>query len=260
VLVPERQLGASPGLADRREIEQRWNSKQGEPGVWSALGAAIYPTSHLAPPAHQDEAASGLLGPHHALSRALAVRRVLVKQSLLVAVVVFAGVLALIEHASEASSLLFGALAVEATLACAVAISTWHTHDRVIELIIDGREDLPLLAIERERRRLLDRGNRKALVARIDQVRQLAQQSAAPRDAWPLRTITYAAAAEHRRAATTRAWAPCEVGLRVQAQPGAPREGISLPFPDREAARSWLGRGRQPESSLPPPGLICSGA
>lgn len=152
----------------------------------------MHPTSHLDPPAHQDEAASGLLGSDHPLARALAVRRVLVKQSLLVAVVVFAGALALIEHAAEASSLLLGALAVEAALACAVAISRWRTHDRVIELIVDGREDLPLLAIERERRRLLDRGSREALAARIDQVRQLGQQPAAHPHAWPLHVPTIA--------------------------------------------------------------------
>jgi hypothetical protein len=152
----------------------------------------MYPTSHLARPAHEDEAASGLLGRDHALARALAVRRVLVKQSLLVAVVVFAGVLALIEHASAASSVLLGAVVVEATLACAVAISSCRTRDRVIELIVDGREDLPLLAIERERRRLLNPGNREALAARIDQVRLLGRQSSARRDAWPLHRPTIA--------------------------------------------------------------------
>jgi len=111
-----------------------------------------------------------------------------VRHSLSVAVVVLGGILALIGHASDAASLLIGATAVEAVLVCAVAISTSRTRDRVVELIAAGREDLPLLAIARERRRLLDRGCREALAARIDHV----MQSAARPAAWPLHVPTVA--------------------------------------------------------------------
>jgi hypothetical protein len=145
--------------------------------VWSAFGAL---TVHLTSPlSHSlDEAASAraLLGADHPLARVsqrLGVRR---EQSLVVGAVLLASIVALLAGESAALWFVVAAAVVEADLACGSALLAQTRRDRVLDVIVDGRGSLPLAAVQRARRRLLDPAHRTFLARWLDAMRHDAQR------------------------------------------------------------------------------------
>jgi hypothetical protein len=63
------------------------------------------------------------------------------------------------------------------SLLLAVRIQT--RHDRVIDVILEGREDLPVATVQRERRRLVSKGNRAGLARSLEEI---ARDAGAPRN------------------------------------------------------------------------------
>jgi hypothetical protein len=111
---------------------------------------------------------SALLGPDHPLTRAESHLRTLRAQ--LAATVVF-GVLAaalspLLGPAALRLSL--GAVAVATLLLVAVLVARSRVRERAFELIVSGREDLPLPVVASERSRLRDQRTRRRLASTID--------------------------------------------------------------------------------------------
>jgi hypothetical protein len=114
------------------------------------------------------QAAAALLGNDHPL--VLVARRLdmLAGQSLVVAAVLSASIVVLVAGVSAASALVVASAVVQATLAGAVALLADRKRELALDLIIEGRGNLPLLAIERQRRRLLDDGHRQGLARWLD--------------------------------------------------------------------------------------------
>jgi hypothetical protein len=63
----------------------------------------------------------------------------------------------------EALAIVIACVAAAITLAASLLMLASDRHARLLELIADGRSDLPLAGVERERRRLLTASNRAAL-------------------------------------------------------------------------------------------------
>jgi hypothetical protein len=94
----------------------------------------------------------------------------LLKQSLVAAGLLSASIAALAAGASAALPYVVAAALVQAGLACGMAVLRESKRELVLDLIIQGREDLPLPAIERHRRRLLDRRTRVRVAASFDSI------------------------------------------------------------------------------------------
>ena len=120
-------------------------------------------TSHRLDALPDDPSAAALLGSDHPLVRAADRFSMRVQQSLTVGALVLGSAIALIQGVSAALSLAVAAVAVLPVFGCGAAVAAWSKRGRALELIIDGRGDLPLEIVRRERRRLLDPNHRAAL-------------------------------------------------------------------------------------------------
>ena len=130
--------------------------------------------------------AAAVLGDEHPLSRVLDRLRARQEQSLAVAAVPVASVGAMVTGVSRAVAAVVAAAVVEVALACGVALLPRSRQERVLQLIIDGRGDFPLDAVERERRRLLEREHRHALARWLDETRA---EAALPVHRQPVRRL-----------------------------------------------------------------------
>jgi hypothetical protein len=95
---------------------------------------------------------------------------VLADQSLTVAGVLSASIVLLVAGLSRAFCLVLASAVVQATIAVAIALVADRKRELVLDLIIEGRGHLPLVAVRRARRRLLDRGHREGLAQWLDAV------------------------------------------------------------------------------------------
>lgn len=109
--------------------------------------------SHVGAP--REERATALLGAGHPLVRALDALAVLTRQTLAVTSALAACALATAAGATWAPAAALGAAAVLVVLAVLAAALLGEARRRALDLIVEGRERLPLAAVERERRRLL---------------------------------------------------------------------------------------------------------
>ena len=115
-------------------------------------------------PGHaQQSAARAVLGAQHPLVRVMADIRARVKQAMVLLAIIAASATATLAGVAEARATLAAALAVEAALACALAALSAAKRDHLLDLIIEGREHLPLAPVARERERLLDSRHRVRL-------------------------------------------------------------------------------------------------
>ena len=119
----------------------------------------------------EDASAAALLGPDHPLVRAVDRFSVLVQQSLIVAALLSASIVALVEGVSSALSLVVAAAVVLAGFVCGAVVAAWTKRERALDLIIEGRGYIPLDVINRERRRLLDPNQRDALARSLEGMR-----------------------------------------------------------------------------------------
>ena len=108
-----------------------------------------------------------LLGPGHPLVRDLESRAAVARDAPAVVVAAACGAVAAVEGMSWGVPVMLGAAGALILLVAAAAV--FHGRERVhaLALILDGRERLPLPAVERERRRLLAASLRRRLAASL---------------------------------------------------------------------------------------------
>ena len=125
---------------------------------------------------HSHPSADLLLGADHPLARVLERRRRLLEQSLVVAAVLSASIVALADGLRAARALVVAAAIVQSVLVCGVAMLSCSRRAHVLDLIVEGRGDLPLHDLARERRCLLDRGHQHRLADWLDGIRREAEE------------------------------------------------------------------------------------
>lgn len=133
-------------------------------------------TSHLSHPLNDVASARALLGDDHPLARVSERVGVLRDQSLAVGAVLFASIAALVAGEAAASWFVIAATVVQAALGFGAALLAQTRHDCVLDVIIDGHGSLPLIAVQRQRRRLHDPAHRAFLARWLDGLRHDAQR------------------------------------------------------------------------------------
>jgi hypothetical protein len=135
----------------------------------------MHRTSRLLHPPHEEVLADALLGPDHPLVRLLQRRKLVLEWSLVVAAALSASIVAFADGVSAALAVVLATAIVESVLVCDAAMLSCSKRDRVLDLIVQGRGDLPLAAIACERRRLLDREHQQHLAGWLDGIRNEAE-------------------------------------------------------------------------------------
>jgi hypothetical protein len=82
---------------------------------------------------------------------------------------------AAIAGVSAALPVVVAAVVVAVAMACSLATLSAERRDRVLDLIIEGRDSLPLAIVARERQRLADPGHRAQLSQSLEALRREAQ-------------------------------------------------------------------------------------
>ena len=111
--------------------------------------------------------ASAVLGPDHPLARATDALESVVRQSLAVAAVLIGAVIDLIAGRMWAATLAASAAIVLVGLTAIAAACKQTQRDRALALILEGRENVPVAAVQRQRRRLLDPRTRTTLARNL---------------------------------------------------------------------------------------------
>ena len=135
----------------------------------------------------QRTCALGGLGPDHPFARATTKLTTAVERSVAVSVILAIGVLALIYDLSIGAPLIVAAATVLAALLIRAGALVGITNRRALELIAQGRGELPLRAVERERQRLLDPVHRERLAQSLDVIRTEAERP--PGECRPIRPL-----------------------------------------------------------------------
>jgi hypothetical protein len=112
-----------------------------------------------------------VLGPDHPLTRVTMQLTRAVERSVTVSLMLAIGVLALIGDLSIGGPLTVAAATVLAALVARAGALAGSRRRRALELIAEGRGELPLQAVVRERRRLLDPVHRERLARTLDVIR-----------------------------------------------------------------------------------------
>jgi hypothetical protein len=130
---------------------------------------------HLSPGSphhlHARPSTRELLGPAHPLTRVEDQLAVLHTRSLAVAALLCAGIAALLDGLATGLPLMLAAAVVEAALGCRAALLVDERRDHALDLIAEGHGDLPIAAVARQRRRLLDPARRRRLAKAFDEIR-----------------------------------------------------------------------------------------
>jgi len=122
-----------------------------------------------------------LLGEDHPLVRALDVSVAVRRHSRVAVTALGVGLIGVAVHVSWATALVAGAAGVLVSLVAAGALLRRRRSTLAIALIAEGREDLPLAPVERERERLLSRRTRSTLARSLEGlVREAANPPALP--------------------------------------------------------------------------------
>ena len=100
----------------------------------------------------------------------------MLEQSLVVAAVLSASIVALADGLPAALAFVIAAAVVQSALACTVAMLSRSRRAHVLDLIVEGRGDLPLHDVARQRRCLLDRGHQHQLAGWLDGIRREAAE------------------------------------------------------------------------------------
>jgi hypothetical protein len=124
------------------------------------------PVSYL--PARSRPAPTALLGPDHPLVRDLQRVALLRKQASIVAAVFAGSVAALYEGSSAAIALMLATAVTQLLLACRAVVLLAGRRAHVLELISEGRAELPIPTVERMCVRLRQERHRRRLVRSID--------------------------------------------------------------------------------------------
>jgi hypothetical protein len=112
--------------------------------------------------------------------------RVMGEQSVVVATMVAASLSVVLAGVSEARAAVVAALVAQIAVTWRLVLRASARRDIVLDLIVDGREALPLRSVARERRRLLDRRHRVLLARALDALREEAAIPLVRRSSLPL--------------------------------------------------------------------------
>jgi hypothetical protein len=127
-------------------------------------------------PRHAEQsAARALLGSQHPLVRVMDDIRAKVKQAMVLMSIIAASATAALAGVADARAALAAAMAVEVALACALAALAAAKRDHLLDIIVEGREHLPLPPVARERERLLDSRHRAQLSHSLEALRDEAE-------------------------------------------------------------------------------------
>jgi hypothetical protein len=133
------------------------------------------PTMHLHPGnshrLHTRIAARELLGSAHPLTLVEDKLTALYTRSLVVAALLCAGIAALLDGLAAGLPLTIAAAVVEAALGCRAVLLGESRREHALELIAQGHGDLPIEAVARQRRRLVDPARRRCLAKGFDVIR-----------------------------------------------------------------------------------------
>jgi len=132
----------------------------------------LSPPTLLRAPAARQPPAGDFLGAHHPLVRAIHACAVVAHQALAVGITLAGAAVAGACGAEWARTVGLSALIVLLILAGAAAELHQRKRQRALDLILEGRERLPIAAIRRERRRLLDPRTRSLLAASFQTMAQ----------------------------------------------------------------------------------------
>ena len=135
-------------------------------------------TRFSAPP-RQSTRAVGVLDADHPFSRVDTRLMVARERCVAVTVVLVVGVVALVDELSIGAPLTVAAASVLAALIGQVGLLSGTRNRRAVELIAQGRGDVPIEAVARVRLRLLDPGHRARLARSLDEIRAEIDRSAA---------------------------------------------------------------------------------
>ena len=174
----------------------------------------MHRTSRRLHPPHEDLLADALLGPDHPLVRVLQRRKLVLDWSLVVAAVLSVSLVALADGVSAALAVVLATAIVESVLACDAAMLSCSKRDRVLDLIVQGRGDLPLPAIACERRRLVDRDHQRHLAGWLDGIRSEAGHPVRARRARPIFSVRVIVAVAPELATITAQLRSEDTGLR----------------------------------------------
>jgi hypothetical protein len=117
----------------------------------------------------ESSVAAELLGEWHTLVGTLELFEALVRQSTVVTGVLVGGAVGIAWHVAWAPSLVAAAAAVQIALCIGIAMVIQSKRSQARDLIVEGRESLPLRCVTAERRRLLDPSQRRRLALLVDQ-------------------------------------------------------------------------------------------
>jgi hypothetical protein len=120
--------------------------------------------------------AAHVLGGDHPLSVTLRRLHVGVAQSMVVTTLLAAGLVAVLEDVQGAVALVTAAGVVQGGLTCALLVLLDARRTHVLGLIAQGREDLPLPAVEHERGRLLEAGRRLQFARSLERLGEEAER------------------------------------------------------------------------------------
>lgn len=121
---------------------------------------------------------NALLGPDHPLVRVTDALQSVIEQWLVVAALVTGSIAALIEGSAWAKPVTLGAAVVLAILTLLAAAFRQRKRDCSIDLILEGRETVPIAAVQHQRQRLLSKQTRRALARNVEEM--LEQVSSRP--------------------------------------------------------------------------------
>jgi hypothetical protein len=125
-----------------------------------------------------------VLGTDHPLTLACAALDVTVKQLLVTCAVLLASVAAAIDRSTVAPYVAVSAGIVLVPYAIVALLRAQARRDRALDLILEGREDLAVSVVQRERRRLASPRLRRSLASTIE---SMVDEALSPR-AWASRT------------------------------------------------------------------------
>ena len=157
---------------------------------WSAIGTlTVHRISNLLHWPHNPPSADALLGADHPLARVLERRRAVLEQSLVVAVVLSASIVALADGLPVPLAFVVAAAIVQSVLVCSVVMLSCSRRAHLLDLIVEGRGHLPLHDLARERRRLLDREHQHRLAGWLDGIRREAEEPVRAARARPIFSV-----------------------------------------------------------------------
>jgi hypothetical protein len=220
------------------------------------MDAAMRPPLHPPLAAHRDRAAAWqagndgtlaerLLGASHPLVGVLRNSDTATQQLVSVTAAQAASLVFLAGDLRFGLSLAIAGVLVQIGLGCRFAALKARRRELCLELIIGGRQALPLACVDRERRRLLDPRTSKRLATSVDEMLEIAARSLlvhpAVRPICYVRVIRRVAPELRQVASMLRGGATCVRGVAavecLLTSPASPLYGVEV-----EALRQELGR------------------